>query len=180
MPWDCARNRIAGEWSLWARASQLCPQRLREAPGILGGNTGKGRHPTCSRSFCCRARAHLPARPWSSALEEAPEQTDFFFFFLNNGAFFPGESCHSSLSSLRGSCPQLSLGLQLFPTPCQSSFPELSHKSDPSLFLKDEKVTFLFLLPLSPFLYSSSCTLSPWAPSLCKIRIISYPGKLQF
>ena len=43
--------------------------------------------------------------------------------------FFPGDSCHSSLSRLRlrgarlggssagGSCPQLSAGLQLFPAP---------------------------------------------------------------
>lgn len=49
---------------------------------------------------------------------------------------FPGESCHSSLASLGEAVHSLARVCSCFPL-LQSSFPELSHKLDPSMFLKD-------------------------------------------
>ena len=49
---------------------------------------------------------------------------------------FPGESCHSSLASLGEAVHSLARVCSCLPL-LQSSFPELSHKLDPSMFLKD-------------------------------------------
>lgn len=83
-PWDCAKAQRCRGGVTPARASEICPQGIGWAHGILGGDTGRGWAPMgWGLSFCCQTGKNLPAVPWRGGREEAPRKTQVgrFFFF---------------------------------------------------------------------------------------------------